>query len=644
MEGATIKKFFISIVFMNLLLCFLLPSITNAEGSTTFNPSLQYPQRSLVLASTVNPPGSEKDPFGSNAGGSLDEIDAKNNDKCDTIFDTTARWLTEKIAAGLVSVFGFINEQLEKGLNIFQDSALYNAWERVRNVALSLITLALIIIALANMLQLDLDKYGLNRVIPKLIIAILLAFFSYLIARVLIETANALQNLLVENMGSANTASFGASSQQLQSEAASGCSLFDSFGGFFLVIIAALIAFGASLWLWVLLLARNVVLFFLVAVAPIAFIMQALPFTSFLFKQWWERFYKWVFMGPAIALFLSLGVIFLRSPINSGHLIASILSSAVSVLIAASMPTILGREVYSAIKEAREKAKNLRPKNLSKKVLEGAREMPFIGQKANELLQRRALRESAKDQRAKLEAQKWQAKMAQKGAVGRLIAGVNSQQAEALSETYYQNLIKEYGLESKDTSILENYIKSGASSPVKKNRDLAAAAARVLAGKGLLSGLIVSPDKTSDQDVTSIRRLIESDMALRNSLFAKDKDVFVAIENRGQSLEVKNPDGSINEDYKKMGLTLAKITKPQDLTEQMIRRLAASDPETLYTKFADAASYDAFMRNATDKAKVALREAGITGPTGQTSTKTLVIPESATAAQHEIENLRNNKK
>jgi len=69
--------------------------------------------------------------------------------------------------------------------------------------------------------------------------------------------------------------------------------------------VVAAFVFGALAFL---LLGRILIIWFLLIIAPIAWLFWVLPATRHLFSQWWNTFIKWVFFAPAAFFFIWLSV------------------------------------------------------------------------------------------------------------------------------------------------------------------------------------------------------------------------------------------------------------------------------------------------------------------------------------------------
>lgn len=318
---------------------------------------------------------------------------------------------------------------LEWGNKVTEGDAIKQVWTAVRNLALLLITLALLIIAFANVLSIDLERYGINRMIPRLILSIVMAYFSFLITRFLLELASAFQaQLAITNIngGSDAVKSIGAkyalTSIQDNVSAMNIGHQISASGMLLFSIIILLLLLVAFIWLWLILLVRAAFLWILIAIAPFAFLMNVMPFTEFLYKKWWETFWKWLFMGPAVMVMLWLAGAMLDSFGSFAEGWALLLFAAVSIFIAATMPLTMGGSIVKAVQ-----SKGLKVGDW----LTGKRVSGWWN-----------TRKSMKEEQRKVRDLKTFAKMGP--VAGTLLGGMNEQQRNRAELAYVQNLSKEY--------------------------------------------------------------------------------------------------------------------------------------------------------------------------------------------------------
>lgn len=221
-------------------------------------------------------------------------------------------WLL-KLAADLASYFMTMG-------SFITNPYVQQGWPFVQGIANIGFLLALLFIAAATTLQLD--DWGIKRMLPRLLIAALLINFSLVIGGVLIDASRIIMALLVTVMGGGgvigqlgngiikssgiiqgvfdtNTNSIvspGNYSWQISLKMAEACLQI-----YAITIGLVLIAVG--------LIARYIALILLLIFSPLAYLAFAFPNTGPLATKWWTEFLKWVFYGPVMLFFLVLVVV-----------------------------------------------------------------------------------------------------------------------------------------------------------------------------------------------------------------------------------------------------------------------------------------------------------------------------------------------
>jgi len=181
-------------------------------------------------------------------------------------------------------------------------------WTILINLVNSFIIVLLIIVAFAQILRLNINTYGIKKILPSLIFAIIAANFSFLFCRLLVDFANIAINALIDANPASNNAittignSDWASPATLKVREAVdngrwGTMLWFIFAQFFVFAAGILVLILAFLFL-----IRLWVIYFLVALSPLAMMAMVLPQTKSIFGQWWTNMSKWTFM-PVISVF-----------------------------------------------------------------------------------------------------------------------------------------------------------------------------------------------------------------------------------------------------------------------------------------------------------------------------------------------------
>lgn len=229
--------------------------------------------------------------------------------------------------------------------------------------------LILVFIAFSTILRLE--SFGMKKLLPKFIIAVILVNFSLVIMGGIVDIANVVQMSFLGNIGdiggtflntfltsvpvigdfyskmsdAPNVMGF---LNALDSVAES----FLSLSGFvqMLVKVISAIAFGffggfVILLYALLFMVRILAMWFLAILAPIAWVCWILPQTQKIWKMWWNYFIQWAFVGAIAGFFLRLSETVIHNlnnlapaltvPVggNWGHAVLSIISEPITTAI-----------------------------------------------------------------------------------------------------------------------------------------------------------------------------------------------------------------------------------------------------------------------------------------------------------------------
>ncbi|MDP4127588.1 MAG: hypothetical protein Q8912_11670, partial [Bacillota bacterium] len=195
-----------------------------------------------------------------------------------------------------------------------KNGGMTSPWISIRNIALILLVLALVIIAFANVLQIDIEQYGLNRMIPKIIISIIMAYASWLIFIFFFDFTKMLQDQAVGLIGGTNGLT---AMGNLTINTPAAADIGSQIGAILLIIAIFIGILICGIILLFAFIVRIVMLCFLLTVAPLAFILNIMPFASSLYKRWWDEFWKWMFMAPIAMTIIALGSVIAQSASGS---------------------------------------------------------------------------------------------------------------------------------------------------------------------------------------------------------------------------------------------------------------------------------------------------------------------------------------
>lgn len=206
-------------------------------------------------------------------------------------------------------------------------SEMYNVWVAIRNVALGIYVLIFVLIVFGN--GLGFDPYTIKRALPRLAVGVLLTWASFFIMQTLVDFSNLVGNAIPALIGS------------ITSQANISTYNFDVNFGFasltiILAIVLTFVALGALIIGVAGLIARSIIIYALVLLAPIAFVAWVLPNTEGLFKRWWKNLIKVLMMFPIVTGMLALSLLF-QASVSGSDALAVQLAGAVAPLIAIIM-------------------------------------------------------------------------------------------------------------------------------------------------------------------------------------------------------------------------------------------------------------------------------------------------------------------
>lgn len=193
------------------------------------------------------------------------------------------------------------NQELKDGVN------------KVVGFANSIYILLFIVIILASATSIGLDNYTIKKALPRLIVAIILTQFSFLICALAIDLGNILGFYLPKLFGTmtrGNTLLDSMSFLLLVGDGNKGLQFLLGGGAFLVTVILAIVILVVLLIAIAYMIARILILYILVLLAPLAFASMVLPGTQGLFKSWAKNFIKLILVFPLITSFLTFaGVI-----------------------------------------------------------------------------------------------------------------------------------------------------------------------------------------------------------------------------------------------------------------------------------------------------------------------------------------------
>jgi len=224
-----------------------------------------------------------------------------------------------------------------------------NIWTTLLNIANTFVVVILIAVAFAQILRINVSTYGVKKILPALVFAIIAANFSFLFCRLMIDVCNAILSIFFEGVKSGSGATLDSAGGvdcfkkafqatiAITKDTTPGDVSWFIIGQFFKIGAAVMVLILAFLFL-----ARNWMLYFLVALAPFCMMAMVLPQTKSLFTQWWSNFVKWVFMPVVSVFWLWLGAQWFQASFSGGVWLINYIFGAICLYLAITTPAKMG--------------------------------------------------------------------------------------------------------------------------------------------------------------------------------------------------------------------------------------------------------------------------------------------------------------
>ena len=219
-------------------------------------------------------------------------------------------------------LFGVLEDFLVvKPMYADNESPVYATWQYMRNIANVVFVVFMMIVIISQVTSIGISNYGIKKVLPRIITAILLVNLSYVICALAVDLSNIIGHELREVFVSIQSAITdtgvgtsitieGSTWAQMLTILTGGAGIATlglvASGGFmgaiFLlipVLFGALIAIIAAI---ITLAARQALVILLVIVSPLALVAYLLPNTDKLFKKWMDLLLKMLVIFPAFSL------------------------------------------------------------------------------------------------------------------------------------------------------------------------------------------------------------------------------------------------------------------------------------------------------------------------------------------------------
>lgn len=288
------------------------PTAEEPADSTDDQPTNVSPEDSdTPVEGTTDPdnpstPESTSDPTDDSADDSTSETTDTSTNTCQEQAGSLS-WIicpvTNTIAVVVDSLYGFISEQLEVApISNDSSSPIYRVWQYMRDLTNIVFIIFILIVIYSQLTGVGLNNYGIKRVLPRLIIAVILVNLSFIICSLCVDVSNIIGGSLVSFFESIQNDVFaGASinaSQISWTEVAGsiiggvgiaglGIAAAGGLGAVFWMLVLALLGALVSVAIGLITIGlRQGLISILIMASPLAFVAYLLPNTEKWFDKW----------------------------------------------------------------------------------------------------------------------------------------------------------------------------------------------------------------------------------------------------------------------------------------------------------------------------------------------------------------------
>lgn len=236
-------------------------------------------------------------------------------------------WLLCEVAKAVsTTAAGIYDDTVEPMLavdsGLFQDGyGIANSWQIFQNIANSLFAIFFLVVIFSQITGIGIDNYGIKRILPRLIVAAILINLSYLICLLAVDLSNiigvGMKNVFLDMSdavrNSLDTVRVGNSQSWtvpaggimigiliplLTVGGAVGATMIGGFVWIIPLILTAITALIAILFMFIVLGVRQAAIAILVVLSPLAFVAYMLPNTKSLFDRWRKMFTSMLIVYP----------------------------------------------------------------------------------------------------------------------------------------------------------------------------------------------------------------------------------------------------------------------------------------------------------------------------------------------------------
>lgn len=224
---------------------------------------------------------------------------------------------TEVIASAIDAIYGVVSDFLiVEPLSMESSSPIYIVWQYMRSLTNIIFVIFLLIVILSQVTGAGINNYGVKRILPRLIIAVILVNLSYIICTLAVDISNILGGSLRSTFegiqqsilaaGGGITALDDISMSAIVTAVLGGgmiagvaISATTGLAGLFWMLVPVLIgAIVAVITGLITIAARQALVALLIMISPLAFVAYLLPNTERWFSQWKDLLTRMLIFYP----------------------------------------------------------------------------------------------------------------------------------------------------------------------------------------------------------------------------------------------------------------------------------------------------------------------------------------------------------
>ena len=219
------------------------------------------------------------------------------------------------------------------------NNSYVTAWKFSLGLVNVVVILALLAIAFANILHLNINSYSAKKALPGLVIGVVGANASLLLIRFVLDVAKALQYFAFDIVGVDTAGKFVEAFMNKIGKTAFSNTLINvalalvaPLAFFAIVIFAIFFFYLLFVFAWAMV-KRLVYIYSLTIVAPLAFVAYGVPGMQQWFTKWWDMMLRQIFMLPIVFLAAALLIRFVDVQIDISKVGALDVSGLISMAI-----------------------------------------------------------------------------------------------------------------------------------------------------------------------------------------------------------------------------------------------------------------------------------------------------------------------